>query len=290
MEHLFIPYEAVTHVARGGALVLAPHPDDEVFGCGGAIMRHIQAGDAVHVVVVTDGAYGKEGEERQRYASLRRQECIQAAAILGYENPCFWELKDREVRYGERMVGRVLEALEDSAAELLYAPSLFEVHPDHRSIATIAAEAARRSARKVRLVMYEVGVPLPPSLLLDITDLLPRKLAAMSCFKSQLEQQDYDQHVLALNRFRTYTLPRSVRAAEAYRMVGLEDLRDGIESLCAALARAVIHADAGLAPAHVHANRWADWKSLLARPLIGIRSSLRLGLRAIRTASSKDGG
>jgi LmbE family N-acetylglucosaminyl deacetylase len=273
MEHLFIPYEAVTHVARGSALVLAPHPDDEVFGCAGAIMRHAQAGDPVRVVVVTDGAYGKQEEERERYAWLRRQECIQAAAILGYENPRFWDLKDREVEYGERMVGRVLEALEDSAADLLYAPSLFEVHPDHRSIAMIAAEAARRSARKVRLVMYEVGVPLPPSLLLDITDLLPRKQAAMSCFKSQLERQDYDQHVLALNRFRTYTLPRSVRAAEAYRMVDSADLRDGIESLCAALGRAALHADTGLVPAHVpvtsRATRWAGWSGTIKRLLFG---------------------
>jgi len=35
---------------EGVALVLAPHPDDEVFGCGRAIMRHVEVGDPVHVI------------------------------------------------------------------------------------------------------------------------------------------------------------------------------------------------------------------------------------------------
>ncbi|MGK0657973.1 PIG-L deacetylase family protein, partial [Methylococcus sp. S2T] len=32
------------------AIVFAPHPDDEVFGCGGAIMLHVSNGDPVRVV------------------------------------------------------------------------------------------------------------------------------------------------------------------------------------------------------------------------------------------------
>ncbi|MFZ2422771.1 MAG: PIG-L family deacetylase, partial [Anaerolineae bacterium] len=36
-------------------LVIAPHPDDEACGCGGALLRHRAAGDAVTIVVVTDG-------------------------------------------------------------------------------------------------------------------------------------------------------------------------------------------------------------------------------------------
>ncbi|MCH2105723.1 MAG: PIG-L family deacetylase, partial [Planctomycetes bacterium] len=41
---------------RGRVLVIAPHADDEVLGCGGTLTRHIERGDEVEVLVLTDGA------------------------------------------------------------------------------------------------------------------------------------------------------------------------------------------------------------------------------------------
>src|SRR5215813_11785029 len=61
-------------------LVVAPHPDDEVLGCGGVMARHAAAGDEVHVIVVTRGhadLFPPESVDRVR-AELR-----EAHAILG---------------------------------------------------------------------------------------------------------------------------------------------------------------------------------------------------------------
>ncbi len=223
-EHEFIPYTAETALESGRVLVLAPHPDDEVFGCGGAIMRHRAAGDPVCVVILTDGAFGMS-QAATDYVSRRQQESRCAAAVLGYAEPVFWGLPDRGLEYGEALIRRILGALEEQAADLVYAPSWWEVHPDHLVLALAAAEAVRRCRHKVRLAMYEVGVPLHPTVLLDITDLRGRKQKAMACFASQLAQQAYDRHVAALNSFRTYTLPQTVLAAEAYRLVGRDELR-----------------------------------------------------------------
>lgn len=44
-ESDIVPYKAVKTVAKGKALVFTPHPDDEVFGCGGAIIKHVQQAD-----------------------------------------------------------------------------------------------------------------------------------------------------------------------------------------------------------------------------------------------------
>ncbi|WP_200375676.1 PIG-L family deacetylase [Thiocystis violacea] len=210
---------------KGSALVLAPHPDDEVFGCGGAIMRHIEAGDPVRVVIVTDGAFGREADKGD-LARERQRESRCAAAVLGYGEPVFWGWPDRGLEYGEGLIGRILETIEEQAAELVYAPSWWEIHPDHLILALAAAEAARRVPRPIRLAMYEVGVPLPPNRLLDITDLQGRKQSAMACFTSQLARQDYDRHVAALDTFRTYTLASSIRAAEGYRLLTNQSLRE----------------------------------------------------------------
>jgi len=223
-ESDFIPYQAVVTCPPGPALVLAPHPDDEVFGCGGAILAHLAAGDQVSIVILTDSDYGHFAAGIDGRAE-RRREAIAAGAVLGYGEPAFWGLADRQVTYDEGLIDRVLAELATTAAACLYAPSWWEIHPDHSALALVAAEAVRRCPRPVTLVMYEVGVPLHPNRLLDITKLAGRKQAAMACFESQLRIQRYDEHLMALHRFRTYSLPAEVKFAEAFRLVDQAALR-----------------------------------------------------------------
>lgn len=222
-EHDFVPYAAETTMPGTNPLILAPHPDDEVLGCGGAIMRHLAAGETVQVIIVTDGAFGEE-RDRRAQTQTRQQESRRAAAVLGYGTPDFWGLPDRGLAYGEPLIARILAAIEARRADLVYAPSWWEMHPDHFVLALATAEAVRRCPRSVRLAMYEIGVPLHPSHLLDITDLVERKRAAIGCFGSQLAQQRYDAHILALNTYRTYTLASTVQAAEAYRVLDQREL------------------------------------------------------------------
>ena len=66
------------------------------------------------------------------------------------------------------------------------------------------------------LVQYEVGAPIKPNLLLNISKVWPRKLQAMQCFTSQLQTQNYAKHIEALNTYRTYALPLDVSHAEAF--------------------------------------------------------------------------
>lgn len=216
IEASYIPYEAVRTLGRGPALIFAPHPDDEVFGCAGAIIRHRAAGDDVHVIIATDGAFGAVDGE---YAHLRQQESRQAAKVLGYGEPIFWGLPDRGLVFGEPLIAQIQSALVQFAPTLVYAPSWWEVHPDHTALSLAVTEAVRRRGIGLQLVLYEVGVPLHPNQLLDITDCLSLKQAAMDCFASQMTQQSYSDHLLALHRFRTYTLPAAVKFAEAYRRV-----------------------------------------------------------------------
>ena len=217
MESDLIPYTAISSLPATTALVLAPHPDDEVFGCGGAIASHVRAGVPVNVVILTDGSIFGE-------ASERANESRAAAKVLGYGEPEFWSLPDRGLRYSEELVQRLVSHIDRTGTDLVYAPSPWEIHPDHRQTTWLAMESVRRSKPHVRLAFYEVGSPLRPNFLLDITASLATKEAAMRCFESQLVQQDYLRHIQALNRYRTYTLPRDVTAAEAYWVVTAGEL------------------------------------------------------------------
>ena len=212
LEENLIPYRAEQTIAATAVLVLAPHPDDEVFGCGGAIAMHASASVAVHVLILSNG-------DQQGDGALRQQESRAAAAVLGAREPQFWDLPDRAITYRLDWVMRLTQYVQTHGIDLIYCPSPYELHPDHRQTAMMATEVLLQIREGLRLAFYEVSAPLHPNLLLDISPYLAQKEAAMACFGSQLQVQGYGEQVLALNRYRTYTLDASVRAAEAFWLV-----------------------------------------------------------------------
>jgi LmbE family N-acetylglucosaminyl deacetylase/glycosyltransferase involved in cell wall biosynthesis len=214
-------------------LVLAPHADDEVFGCGGTLYRLAQSGATITVIVVSDGVPdGSAGEgDTAPVIAEREAESRAAATILGYPSPAFWRLPDRGVRYCEALVERVLDATRKTDADLVFAPALSELHPDHQALALAAGEALRRLGGERHVAFYEVSAPLLPNVLIDITAAEEPKRAAMLCFRSQLGRQPYDEHIAALNRYRSYTLGNGVRAAEAFLMASAADLATGLGPL-----------------------------------------------------------
>jgi len=219
MENSLVPYQAAPLPTASQILVFAPHPDDEVFGPGGTLALYAMQGTPVQVIVLTDGAVGRTGEEKTRWQRLRQSESVAAAEVLGIAPPIFWDYPDRELAYGESVITLMLAAIQEHAADLVLTTALTEMHPDHRALAMAGVEAVRRLNGTVRLMMYEIGVAMPsPSLLVDITPVLARKTEAMACFPSQLALQRYDEHITALNRFRSYTLRAEVAAAEAFHL------------------------------------------------------------------------
>ncbi|MBU3739737.1 MAG: glycosyltransferase, partial [Rhodoferax sp.] len=200
-------------------------------------------GVPVGIVVLTDGAL-------QGDPALRQSESRAAAALLGAEAPEFWNLPDGALVHDAALTERLLRHIRQQAPDLLLAPSPWERHPDHRQTAALALDVARQTG--IALAFYEVGNPLPPNALLDITPHAARKRQAMACFVSQQPHQDYARHIEALNHYRSYTLPASVQQAEAYLLLPPDRLSTELPGLLAAhpvsLAGGGVAAGAGSGP------------------------------------------
>jgi hypothetical protein len=97
---------------------------------------------------------------------------------------------------------------------------LTENHPDHQAVALATQEACRRLIYKNSLsptiFFYEVSNPLAPNMLIDISNVAEVKLQAVRCFVSQLKMQPYDEQIIGLNRFRSFTLGNRSQYAEAF--------------------------------------------------------------------------
>lgn len=219
-EEQLIPYHAADPTGRR-VLVLAPHPDDETFGCGGTLARHTAAGDPVRVVILTDGSRGDFSGRYQTadYIQLRQREVLQAAEILGVSDLHFWPFKDRQLTSEiSKARNMLLEMLEDYQPQRIYIPSLLEFHPDHRATAHLLISLLKHLPDNLEVAFCEINQPLCINTLVDITKVLKTKKLAIEVYKSQLTEQDYDDYVLALNRFRAQTLPPAVSHAEGFSL------------------------------------------------------------------------
>jgi LmbE family N-acetylglucosaminyl deacetylase len=243
-ERALIPYETSTFEA-GSVLVLAPHPDDEVFGCGAALASLLTRGARVTVLVLTDGAANEAApEERRRISEVRLGESRSALAALGGGSVVSAGFEDRRLRAClaavEQEVAARLVAL---APDLVFVPSPVEIHPDHRALADAFLAVARRPAsdpsvralQRAKVAFYEVSQPIRPNFLLDASPYVKRKEKAMAAFASQNAGRDYPDFVSGMMVYRRMTLPRSVAAAEAFFVVAGAALGAGQEALVRSL-------------------------------------------------------
>ncbi len=207
-------------------LVLSPHMDDEVIGCGGTLARHARRGGEVRVVYVTDGRSGSKalsalrgGERARRERELvetRKAEARRALETLGAGEPVFLDAQDWKVAAEPRLCDAVRRVLDAVRPELVYVPFFLETHPDHRITGELLLAAARADDR-FECRAYEVWTPLYPNCLVDIGETVEVKRRALEQYRSQLADNDYVHASLGLNAYRSLLLSRSAPGfAEAF--------------------------------------------------------------------------
>ena len=199
-----VPAARFTH---GTALVLAPHPDDEVATCGGMVLHHVDAGQPVEVAFLTDGARGSwKTEPDPAYVRLREREAREACTFQGTREPRFLGFPDGRLAADERLVSAVRALLHEIRPAVVYCPSFFEIHNDHHQ-AALALLAAVEGADLDPLLMFgEIGAPLWANVLVDITAVFARKMQALRHYESQLSANDYGPSLRGLDQYRTVNI------------------------------------------------------------------------------------
>ncbi|HSM08655.1 MAG TPA: PIG-L deacetylase family protein [Gemmatimonadota bacterium] len=140
-----------------GALIVAPHPDDEVLGCGG-LLASARRPDAIEVLVLTDGALSPPAAVGDPgLVALRREESLGALDALGISERyvSFAGLPDGELSSEAAELDRELrDAATRTSATDVFVPFRFDRHPDH--VATYAA--GERLARRAGVRLWEYFV------------------------------------------------------------------------------------------------------------------------------------
>ncbi|MCK4717500.1 MAG: PIG-L family deacetylase [Thermoplasmata archaeon] len=207
-------------------LIIAPHPDDEVLGCGGTMALHAKRNDDVYLCIVTK----REGQEWPREKVEGREEHINAASktlgvketfCLGFPDGRLDTVPQREFN------DALLDVVNKTRPDIMYIPNRNDVHDDHRRTYQAALVASRPGGGHEikKILSYESGwvfpnTPFAPTVFTDIKDTLDTKLAAMQEYKT--EAAEYP-HLRSPEAIRAMAMRRGSYAgleyAEAFELV-----------------------------------------------------------------------
>ena len=219
-------------------LVVAAHPDDEVLGCGGAIAKHVQEGDRVHVLILAEGATSRNRErDRQQFQTELSDLEIsanQASKILGVNSLFLHSFPDNRMDSCDLLdIVKVIEqAIEQYQPQIVYTHHSGDVNIDHRRI----HEAVITSCRPLpnhsvhTLLFFEIpsstewqtsgsAPPFIPNWFIDISETLSLKLKALEAYQSEMRAYPHPRSLKAveyLARWRGATI--GVQAAEAFML------------------------------------------------------------------------
>lgn len=221
-------------------LVFAPHPDDEVLGCGGTIARYIKEGNDVYVCVVTSGfppIYEKDYQLAQEngWPHVQYPDIMKAHKLLGIKETFFLQfptvMLETVPRY--ELNGKIGKLVQRLKPEVVFIPHFGDMQRDH----TLVSEAVMVAVRPkydgtVRYVysyetLSETEWNIPhatnafiPNTFVDIEPYLEKKKEAMSCFTTQICEFPNPRSieaVEALAKFRGSTM--GAKAAEAFALI-----------------------------------------------------------------------
>lgn len=213
-------------------LVIATHADDEVLGCGGVMARHAEMGDHVHVAVVTRGIPEVFPPE---YVDEIFRELQAAHQLLGGSGIHFLDFPSPQLDTvpGYALADAIRKLIFKLEAQVVYAPYQGDLHGDHQAVYQAALVASRpiNGCPVRRLLCYETlsetdwaspfgNSTFTPTVFIDISEYLGRKLEAMQCYRTQLKAPPHSrslQSLEALARVRGRTV--SMEAAEAFMLV-----------------------------------------------------------------------
>jgi LmbE family N-acetylglucosaminyl deacetylase len=178
-------------------LVIAPHMDDEVLGCGATIASHVDSGDYVEVCICCHRVYDRQFDAAADTAE--REATLKAKEILGYAGLRFLDLGDERLHMEFQALLDGLEAaVGEVRPDVVYIPHAGDLHQDHRTVAHGANIALRALAAPFvrRVLAYEVpsgteqtfpGTALPfiPNVFVAVDDWIERKVEAMAAYERE---------------------------------------------------------------------------------------------------------
>ena len=187
-------------------LVVAAHPDDEILGMGGTILKHASRNDNVTIVYLATGITARkssskikstEDKKLQKDILELRLDALKAAKILKVKNVKFYDFPDNQM--DSITLLKVVKAIEKEIKlvkpQRVYTNHYGDLNIDHKIVSNATITACRPLNGPVKEIFsfevlssteWSIPYSFKPNYFVNIKKQLPKKIKAMEKFKGEI--------------------------------------------------------------------------------------------------------
>lgn len=218
-------------------LVISAHPDDEVLGCGGTLLKHKLNGDKIAWIIVTN-IFPEQGFSQQKIIE-RQSEIEKVRTALGVTDVYKLDYPTMTLDSTSllKLVPEISKVFLEFKPEIIYTINRSDAHSDHRIIfdAVMACTKSFRYPFIKRVLMYECisetefAPALPekvfiPNYFVDISNFIKEKNDIMSIYSSELGDHPFPRSIRNIEALATFRgAVAGVQYAEAFQLLKYVD-------------------------------------------------------------------
>ncbi len=180
-------------------LIVAAHTDDEALGCGGTIARHVDHGDIVHAIFITDGISSRAKKNKEEF-NRRINAANSAHKILGISEVHHLNLPDNQLDTLPflSLVKKIEKLIYKLSPQVIFTHHHGDLNIDHRITHQAVMTAVRPTPKNTvkEILAFEVlsstewqtpnKLPFLPDTYIDISKYLKTKIRAVQSYDLEM--------------------------------------------------------------------------------------------------------
>ena len=191
-NHIKLRVELTEALEGERVIILAPHVDDDVIGCGGAILDYLARGKSVSIVYLTDGSKLGSSTDPMKITNERKKEAEAVANEIGLHTSALSFLNATDGKLLESDVFIALsEIINKKDPTTIFLPVALDTHIDHYAASLILSKALKLTLQRespLSILYYEAQSPLTNiycNISLNITKYITQKMELTKFYQSQ---------------------------------------------------------------------------------------------------------